>query len=60
MCGEVDNTKWILCSRKIGFKCAYLRFNIRLGFSESRGVVNSLNSDQNTGNLTSCTYFRLF
>ena len=25
--GQVENTKWILCSRKIGgVKCAYLRF----------------------------------
>ena len=25
LCGQVENTKWILCSRKIGVKCAYLR-----------------------------------
>ena len=24
--GQVENTKWILCDRKIGVKCAYLRF----------------------------------
>ena len=26
LCGQVENTKWILCSRKMGIKCAYLRF----------------------------------
>ena len=26
LCGQVENTKRILCSRKIGVKCAYLRF----------------------------------
>ena len=24
--GQVDNSKWILCSRKISVKCGYLRF----------------------------------
>ena len=24
--GQVDNTKWILCSQKIDVKCVYLRF----------------------------------
>ena len=26
LCGQVENTKWILCNWKIGVKCAYLRF----------------------------------
>ena len=26
LCGRVENTKWILCSCKIGVKCAYLKF----------------------------------
>ena len=26
LCGQVENTKWILCSRKIGVKCSYLSF----------------------------------
>ena len=26
LCGQVENTNWILCSRKIGVKCAFLRF----------------------------------
>ena len=26
LCGQVENTKWILCNPKIGSKCAYLRF----------------------------------
>ena len=25
-CWQVEDTKWILCCRKIGVKCAYLRF----------------------------------
>ena len=27
-CGLIENTKWILCSRKIGVKCAYSRYLI--------------------------------
>ena len=26
LCGQVENTKWILRSRKPGVKCEYLRF----------------------------------
>ena len=26
MCGQVENYKWIFCSRKTGVQCAYLRF----------------------------------
>ena len=26
LCEQVENIKWILCSRKIGVKCTYLRF----------------------------------
>jgi hypothetical protein len=26
LCWQVEDTKWILCYRKIGVKCAYLRF----------------------------------
>ena len=26
LCGQVENTKWILCSRKKGAKCSYLNF----------------------------------
>ena len=28
LCWQVEDTKWILCCRKIGVKCAYLRFLI--------------------------------
>ena len=26
LCGQVENTQWILCCQKIGVKCTYLRF----------------------------------
>ena len=26
LCWQLENTKWILCCRKTGVKCAYLRF----------------------------------
>ena len=26
LCGQVEITKWIICSRKIGVKCVYLSF----------------------------------
>ena len=32
LCGQVKNTKWILCSQKIGVKCAYLRFLMYNGY----------------------------
>jgi hypothetical protein len=38
--GQVDNTKWILCKRIIGVKCAYLRFLIYKVYFE---VENSFN-----------------
>ena len=32
LCVQVKNTKWILCSQKIGVKCAYLRFLMYNGY----------------------------
>ena len=26
LCGQLENSKWILCSQKTGVKCEYLRF----------------------------------
>ena len=26
LCGQVETSKWILCSQKTGVKCGYLRF----------------------------------
>ena len=34
--GQVDNTKWILCSQKIDVKCVYLRF---LVYKESLSAI---------------------
>ena len=40
LCLKVKDTKWILCCRKIGVKCAYLRF---LMYKECLNVIfNSL------------------
>ena len=38
--GQVENTKCILCSRKIGVKSVYLRFKIKncFGFSKSESA----------------------
>ena len=41
LCGQVENTKWILCSGKIGVKYAYLRF-LRLRNSTQELEMNKV------------------